>query len=158
MWSLVFKCRSLVANPRSLNPHPPKAWGSYPPDPLGLRPPTKARPCAPALNREKPRTPSNPPFSLGDFGALWELGFEVLELGFEDLGLGFHNSGLGFEDGGLGFEVLREERGVLSSEAGWLEGVRAPGARFACLRGCSRTLGGVTGVAALCPAVNSFGW
>ena len=48
------------------------------------------------------------------------------------MGLGFHNSGLGFEDGGLGFEVLREERGVLSSEAGWLEGVRALDARFAC--------------------------
>ena len=78
--------------------------------------------------RQKPRTPSNPPFSLGDFGALWELGFEVLELGFEDLGLGFHNSGLGFEDGGLGFEVLREERGVLSREAGWLGGMRAPSA------------------------------
>ena len=76
---------------------------------------------------------------MGDFGRLWELGFEVLELGFENLGLGFHNSGLGFEDGGLGFEVLREERGVLSREAGRLRGVKAPGARFACLRGCSRT-------------------
>ena len=75
---------------------------------------------------------------MGDFGVLWELGFEVLELGFEDLRLGFGNLVLGFEDGGLGFEVLREERGVLSSEAGWLEGVRVLGARFACLGGCSR--------------------
>ena len=87
--------------------------------------------------REKPRTPSNSPFHLGDFGALWELGFE-------DLRLGFRNLVLGFEDGGLGFEVLREERGVLSSEAGWLEGVRALGARFACLGGCSRTWWGNT--------------
>ena len=92
--------------------------------------------------RQKPRTLPDPQVHLGDFGALWELGFEVLELGFEDLGLGFHNSGLGFEAGGLGFEVLREERGVLSSEAGWLEGVRALGARFASLGGCSRTWGG----------------
>ena len=55
---------------------------------------------------------------MGDFGALCRLGFEVLELGFEDLRLGFGNLVLGFEDGGLGFEVLREERGVLSREAG----------------------------------------
>ena len=43
---------------------------------------------------------------MGDFGALWELGFEVLELGFEDLRLGFRNLVLGFEDGALGFEVF----------------------------------------------------
>ena len=56
--------------------------------------------------RQKPRTPRNPPFSLGDFGRLWELGFEVLELGFEDLRLGFRNLVLGFEDGRLGFTVF----------------------------------------------------
>ena len=72
------------------------------------------------------------------------LGFEVLGLGFEDLRLGFENAVLGFEDGGLGFEVLPEERGVLSREAGWPEGVRAPDARFACLGGCSRTWWGNT--------------
>ena len=48
----------------------------------------------------------NPPFHLGDFGRLWDLGFGVLGLGFEDLGLGFHNSALGFQGGGLGFEVF----------------------------------------------------
>ena len=94
--------------------------------------------------RQKPRTLTDPQVHLGDFGALWELGFEVLELGFEDLRLGFRNLVLGFEGGGLGFEVLREERGVLSREAGWLGGVRAPGARFACLGGCSRTWWGNT--------------
>ena len=62
-----------------------------------------------------------------------------MELGFEDLRLGFRNLVLGFEGRWLGFEVLREERGVLSSEAGWLEGVRSLGARFAFLGGCSRT-------------------
>ena len=65
-------------------------------------------------------------------------------LGFGDLGLGFENLVLGFEDGGLGFEVLPEEQGVLSREAGWPGGVRAPGARFACLGGCSRTWWGNT--------------
>ena len=75
---------------------------------------------------------------MGRFGTPGRLGFEVLELGFEDLRLGFGNLVLGFEDGGLGFEVLPEERGVLSREAGWLGGVRAPGARFACLGGCGR--------------------
>ena len=49
---------------------------------------------------------SNHPFHLGDFGALWELGFEVLGLGFEDLGLGFGNLVLGFEDGGFNFPWL----------------------------------------------------
>ena len=63
---------------------------------------------------QKPRTPGDPPFRLGDFGTPGRLGFEVLELGFEDLRLGFENLVLGFEDGGLGFEVLPEERGVLS--------------------------------------------
>ena len=81
---------------------------------------------------------------MGDFGTPGRLGFEVLELGFEDLRLGFGNLVLGFEDGGLGFEVLREERGVLSREAGRLGGVKAPGARFACLGGCSRTWWGNT--------------
>ena len=72
---------------------------------------------------QNPVPGSNPPFHLGDFGALWELGFEVLELGFEDLRLGFGNLVLGFEDGGLGFEVLPAERGVLSREAEWPGGV-----------------------------------
>ena len=85
-----------------------------------------------------------PQVRLGDFGTPGRLGFEVLGLGFEDLRLGFENLVLGFEDGGLGFEVLREERGVLSREAGWPGGVRPPGARFACLGGCSRTWWGNT--------------
>ena len=67
-----------------------------------------------------------------------------MELGFEDLRLGFGNLVLGFKDGGLGFEVLPKEQGVLSREAGWLGGVKAPGARFAFLGGCSRTRGGNT--------------
>ena len=86
----------------------------------------------------------NRPVRLGDFGTPGRLGFEVLGLGFEDLRLGFENLVLGFEDGGLGFEVLPEERGVLSREAGWPEGVREPGARFARLGGCSRTWWGNT--------------
>ena len=81
---------------------------------------------------------------MDDFGTPGRLCFEVLVLGFEDLRLGFENSVLGFEDGGLGFEVLPKEQGVLSREAGWLGGVRALGARVACLGGCSRTWRGNT--------------
>ena len=46
VWSLVSKVRSLVSNLRNLNPKPLTGRGAYPPDPLGLRPPTKAGPCA----------------------------------------------------------------------------------------------------------------
>ena len=88
---------------------------------------------------QKPRTPGNCQFLLGDFGTPGRLGFEVLGLGFEDLRLGFENL-----DGGLGFEVLPEEREVLSREIGRPVGVRPPGATFACLGGCSRTWWGNT--------------
>ena len=40
--------------------------------------------------------------------------------------------------GGWASRFCQEQRGVLSREAGWLGGVRAPGARLACLGGCSR--------------------